>query len=86
MAISRALFAMGPAASHNELMGIIPFVDMRPTVGLSVKRAARLEGWTREPLVSVPMAMGTYPAETPTAEPVDEPPGSCYHTCELACF
>jgi len=45
-----------------------------------VYKAARFAGITSDPTVSVPIAMGANPAETPTAEPEDEPEGPY---CEL---
>lgn len=35
--------------------------------------AARPAGLTSDPSVSVPIEKGAYPAETPTAEPEDDP-------------
>lgn len=42
-----------------------------------VYKAARVAGEMSEPIESVPSEMGAYPAETPTAEPVEEPHGFC---------
>lgn len=42
-------------------------------VGLIVYKAARPEGHTNDPSVSVPMEKGAYPAATETAEPEDDP-------------
>ena len=50
-----------------------------PAVGLMVYKAARSAGNIKEPEVSVPIATGANPAETPMAGPEDEPPGP-YHT------
>lgn len=44
-------------------------------VGLMVYRAALPAGETREPSVSVPIESGAYPAETATADPVEDPDG-----------
>lgn len=44
-------------------------------VHLSAKSAALLAGVLMEPSASLANASGLYPAATPTAEPVDEPPG-----------
>lgn len=66
---------MGPAASNSLDMGIMPSWETVPMVGLIVYSAARPEGLTSDPSVSVPMATGAYPAETPTAEPEDDPEG-----------
>ena len=46
-----------------------------PTVGLMAYNAAREAGEISDPTESVPKAIGEYPAETPTAEPVEEPQG-----------
>lgn len=45
-------------------------------MGLSAYKAARVDGVTMEPMVSVAIARGLNPAATATAEPVDEPPGA----------
>jgi len=45
-------------------------------VGLRAYKALRLEGVMIDPIVSVPMASGLKPAETATAEPVEDPPGA----------
>jgi hypothetical protein len=59
-------------------MGMIPSWETSPTVGLIVYRAALPAGQTSEASVSVPMARGAYPADTPTAEPEEEPEGLCF--------
>ena len=51
-------------------------------VGLIVYKAALPAGQTSDPSVSVPIARGAYPADTPTAEPEDDPEGLCY--CQLS--
>ena len=73
MARSRTDFVKGPATSANELIGTIPAVEMIPGVDLMVYNACLPAGTIRDPSVSVPRATGEYPAETPTALPVDEP-------------
>lgn len=50
---------IGPAASKVLETGMMPSPETRPIVGLIVYRAARPEGQTREPSVSVPIANGT---------------------------
>jgi hypothetical protein len=77
MRTSAADFAMGPGLSKNSVMQYSPVLFWIPTVGLRAYRAARVEGVTIDPIVSVPMARGAKPAATETAEPVDEPPGAC---------
>jgi hypothetical protein len=39
-------------------------------------RAAREAGVQRDPSASVPKERGLYPADKPTAEPEEEPPGA----------
>ena len=48
---------------------------MRPTVTFSPTIPHQAAGVRIEPAVSAPMAAGTRPAATATAEPLDEPPG-----------
>lgn len=55
----------------------MPDRPMLPMVGLMVYKEARVAGEMSEPIESVPSDMGAYPAETSTAEPVEEPPGFC---------
>lgn len=69
------VLVIGPAESKLADMGTTPCWGMRPIVGLIVYNAARPAGQTSDPLVSVPMAIGAYPAETPTAEPDEDPDG-----------
>jgi hypothetical protein len=57
-------------------MGMTPVREDRPTLIRMVYNAARLAGQTREPSVSDPRAAAANPAETPTAEPEEEPHGS----------
>lgn len=66
---------MGPVVSRRSEAGKIPCVDTNPRVGRILYSAARFAGVTMEPSVSVPIASGEYPAETPTALPVEDPPG-----------
>jgi hypothetical protein len=47
-----------------------------------VYKADQSLGMMREPMVSVPMAMGENPAATPTADPEEDPPGF-WKTCQL---
>jgi hypothetical protein len=48
-----------------------------PGVSFRAYSAALLAGVVKEPDVSVPKDSGLNPAATPTADPVDEPPGAC---------
>jgi hypothetical protein len=67
--------AMAPMASNRDDSVQVPSTLTLPGVGLSAYRAALAAGCTSDPSVSVPNAKGLYPAETPTADPVDEPKG-----------
>lgn len=69
------LFAIGPAVSHSGEIGTIPRCEIRPMVGLIVYNAALSAGVIKEPIVSVPIAIGAKPAETAIAGPDDDPPG-----------
>lgn len=75
VARSYGVFAIGPAESMVWLIGMTPSWDTSPMVGLIVYRAALAAGDTRDPSVSVPIESGAYPAETATADPVDDPQG-----------
>ena len=75
VARSKTDLAMGPAESKWLDMGTIPSWGTRPIVGLMVYKAALPAGKTNDPSVSVPIENGAYPAETPTAEPEDDPEG-----------
>lgn len=64
---------MPPTASNFSDSVQIPSMRVVPTVGLRAKRAALVAGDTREPKVSDPIDIGLYPADTPTAEPEEDP-------------
>lgn len=55
-----------------------PSIDTDPLDGLIPKSADLDAGVTVDPSSSVPKARGLYPADRPTAEPEDEPPGALY--------
>src|SRR5262245_19475915 len=55
----------------------------RPTLGLSPTMPLMEDGQTIEPSVSVPIAAGTIPAATATAEPELEPHGLRIASCAL---
>src|SRR5215471_9282999 len=55
----------------------MPSVDSTPFPGLYPTTPQKAAGRITEPLVWVPMAVGTKPAATAAAEPLDEPPGVC---------
>ena len=67
--------AMVPAASNALETDQIPSMCTLSVVGFKAYRAARPAGWRREPSVSVPKDAGLNPAETPTADPVEDPHG-----------
>ena len=64
-----------PITSKREETRQTPDVSTLPTVGLRLYKAARVAGEVSDPIESVPSAIGENPAETPTAEPVEEPHG-----------
>lgn len=65
---------MGPEESREDAIGITAFIDIVPRVGLIAKSAARDAGETMLPSVSTPKENNENPAETPTAEPLEDPP------------
>ena len=68
-------FAIAPTASKWDEIGQMPFISTLPIVGFSANNAALPAGCINDPSVSVPSERGLKPAETPTAEPVDDPQG-----------
>lgn len=64
-----------PAESQLWDTGTMPVWETRPRVGLIEYKPHLLAGHTSEPLVSVPMETGAYPAATALAEPEDDPEG-----------
>ena len=73
--ISSTVFAIPPRLSKVDVMVIIPSVEIVLGVHLRAKRAERLAGVWIDPSAWPPIEMGLYPAATPTADPVDDPPG-----------
>ena len=73
---SAASRVSGPALSRVCEMGIIPFPGSEPWAGLSPVTPFWVAQPTMEKEVSVPTAAAQNPADTATAEPVLEPPGS----------
>src|SRR5580698_2350923 len=67
--------AIGPAVSWTGESGTMPARLTRPRVGLRPTTPQALDGETIEPSVSVPMASGAKPADSPAAEPELEPDG-----------
>lgn len=72
---SYTVFAIGPAESKCLDIGTIPSCGTKPIVGLIVYKAALPAGHIKDPSVSAPMDTGAYPADTPTAEPEEDPEG-----------
>ena len=68
-------FAIGPAVSCVEDIGIIPDLLTSPTVGLIPTIPFTEEGQLTDPFVSVPIATSTNPVATTTPEPELEPHG-----------
>jgi hypothetical protein len=64
-----------PIASKWEETRQTPDMSTLPTVGSRLYKAARVAGEVSDPLDSIPSGIGANPAETPTAEPVEEPHG-----------
>ena len=67
---------MGPALSSVREMGTMPALISAPQAGFKPTMPCSAAQPTMEKLVSVPMATAQNPADTATAEPVLEPPGS----------
>ena len=62
--------------SKERQAGTTPTELTRPSVGLKPMMFPSAAGTRPEPAVSVPRANGTSPAETATAEPELDPPGT----------
>lgn len=69
------VLAIGPVLSNKGLAGLIPSMDTLSTEILMQYRAARPEGWTKDPSVSAPIDTGPNPVATPTALPDEDPAG-----------
>ena len=63
--------------STDRHAGTIPLAGTLPMVGFSPTILPNAAGTRPEPAVSVPSATSTIPAATATAEPEEEPPGTC---------
>ena len=72
---SATLVVNGPALSSVGASATTPVRSTRAAVGLKPTSPQNAAGTRIEPDVSVPIAHGTAPAATATAEPEDEPPG-----------
>ena len=83
MATSVTVLAIGPAVSWLAAIGMMPFWDTSPTVGLSPTMLLFPAGEVIEPSVSVPIAAAHRLAAAPTAEPLLEPEGSASSTYGL---
>jgi hypothetical protein len=68
--------ASGPMLSSDGASGRSPVRSIRAAEGLKPAIPQNAAGTRIEPAVSVPIATGTTPAATATAEPDDEPPGT----------
>src|SRR5260221_10936868 len=67
--------AMGPGVSCASDSGTMPARLTRQRVGLTPTTPQALDGDTIDPSVSVPMASGAKPADSPDAEPELDPEG-----------
>ena len=68
--------ASGPTLSSVGASGSTPVRSIRVAVVLKPAIPQNAAGTRIEPDVSVPIAHGTTPAATATADPDDEPPGT----------
>ena len=68
--------ASGPMLSSVGASGRSPVRSIRAADGLKPATRQNAAGTRIDPAVSVPIATGTIPAATATAEPDDEPPGT----------
>ena len=73
---SATVVASGPTLSSDGASGSTPARSTRATDGLKPAIPQNAAGTRIEPDVSVPIAHGTTPAATATAEPDEEPPGA----------
>src|SRR4051812_22672143 len=62
--------------SSERQAGTTPRADIKPRDGLSPTIPLSAAGTRPDPAVSVPIANGTRPRATATADPDDEPPGT----------
>ena len=58
-------------------MAMRPYRETEPYVGFTPTVPVTAPGWRMEPPVSVPVTAGARRAATATAEPPEEPPGTC---------
>lgn len=70
-------FAIPPGLSKVGDIRSAPSDGIDWGVHFRAKSDDRLAGTLIEPSASVPRESGLYPAATPTAEPVEDPPGLC---------
>jgi hypothetical protein len=68
--------ASGPTLSSDGASAWTPPRSTRAAVGLKPATPQNAAGTRIDPDVSVPMAHGTTPCATATAEPEEEPPGA----------
>ncbi len=73
---SSTVLVMRPGVSNVGESGTIPSVDTRPVEGRKPTTPHHAAGMRMDPPVSVPTAVSTSPADTATAHPELDPPGS----------
>ena len=73
---SATVVASGPTLSSDAASGRTPPRSTRASEGLKPAIPQKAAGTRIEPEVSVPIAHGTTPAATATADPDDDPPGA----------
>ena len=73
--------ASGPMLSSDGASGSSPVRSTRSADGLKPAIPQNAAGTRIEPAVSVPIAHGTTPAATATADPDEEPPGARPSPC-----
>ena len=84
--VSVMFMAMAPALSRVLEIGKIPSCDKTPAGGFSPQMPFPQAHAVMEWQVSVPTAIGTMPAATATAEPVEDPSGlSSLFTACITC-
>ena len=74
---SATLAANTETQSSVRQAGSMPRGEMAPTLGFSPTMPFSMAGTRPEPAVSVPRLSAAMPRATATAEPDDEPPGTC---------
>lgn len=75
--------AIPPIPSKDFVRHKIPSEANPRKVSFNAYSELRLAAVIIEPSVSPPIESGLKPAATPTADPVDEPPGFCNEQAEI---